>query len=507
MRIPWRWLGVLGLWAAACGGKAVIDGYPPDAAASPDGGPGGGGSTTTTTGTGGHAAQGGTGGTGGSTVGGCGGGVLWAWTAGDVGDDDAAEVGVDSTGAIVVVGSFSGTMAMPGATLSSAGGLDAFVVKLDPAGNVVWARSFGDAADQSALGVAIDANDDIVMIGWASGSVDFGAGPVTAAAEDVMLVRLDSAGSTLWGRLLGGTHDDRGEDVAIDPSGRILLAGSEQGAANFGGGALPWTGGNDAFVACLDANGGHQWSRGYGDADDQTAMSIAVDSTGSALVAGSFRGQVGLGCGTLTAEGTLAGLVAKLLPDGSCAWSAAITNAGRAEAKALAVDGTDAILITGNFEDTITLGGAAVTSSGQPDIFLAKLTPDGSALWAEAFGDPNGIDNTRHVDVTRQDEPVLTAPAAGQADFGCGPLDVDQGDPEAVVTKLDPNGALLYSTVWGDAPGGPSYSHQYAEAAADDGAGGLAVVGVFDGSIQIGNVAANAAGSRDWFVARLGGLP
>src|SRR5689334_17944265 len=64
----------------------------------------------------------------------CPGDVLWGEAFGDVADQRALAIAVDGAGNTLVTGSFAGTMMIGGETLSSSGGLDIFVVKLDPSG-------------------------------------------------------------------------------------------------------------------------------------------------------------------------------------------------------------------------------------------------------------------------------------------------------------------------------------------------------------------------------------
>src|SRR5439155_17823959 len=96
---------------------------------------------------------------------------------------------------------FQGTIAFsasPADAHTSAGGDDVFVVKFDPAGNVLWSRSFGDILDDTPRAVATDASGNVFVTGDFEGTVNFGGGPVTSVdALDGCLVKLSSAGAVL----------------------------------------------------------------------------------------------------------------------------------------------------------------------------------------------------------------------------------------------------------------------------------------------------------------------
>src|ERR1041385_571535 len=72
-------------------------------------------------------------------------GLEWSRVFEGEGTARVAKVALDSEEDAVVVGSFTGTLEMDGTTLTSNGGFDTFLAKLAPDGHVPWARSFGSA--------------------------------------------------------------------------------------------------------------------------------------------------------------------------------------------------------------------------------------------------------------------------------------------------------------------------------------------------------------------------
>src|SRR5678815_18543 len=67
-----------------------------------------------------------------------------------------------------------------------------------------------------------------------------------------------------WSQRFGGTGDDLGLAVAVDGSGNVVVAGTFQNVANFGGGNFTSAGSYDIFLAKYSASGVHQWSRRFG---------------------------------------------------------------------------------------------------------------------------------------------------------------------------------------------------------------------------------------------------
>ncbi|TXC66631.1 hypothetical protein FSC37_14810 [Piscinibacter aquaticus] len=169
---------------------------------------------------------------------------LWTRQFGSVDQDIATAIAVDSTGHPYVVGRTVG--ALGGAP--NAGGLDAFVVKFDATGTPVWTRQFGSAADDYAYGVALDAEDDVVVIGSTLGAL---AQTTGLGGTDAFTVKLDGAGAFLWLRQSGTAGDDHAYGVGIDALGNVFTAGHTAGSLDGNSSA----GDIDMFVVKHQADG------------------------------------------------------------------------------------------------------------------------------------------------------------------------------------------------------------------------------------------------------------
>ncbi|GAB6135205.1 CGP-CTERM sorting domain-containing protein [Thermococcus prieurii] len=103
-----------------------------------------------------------------------------------------------------------------------AGATDAWVLRLDANGNVIWQKTYGGSSWDYANAVAITENGDIIVAGKTD---SFGAGE-----GDVWVLRLDANGNVIWqktyGGKYGGKYDDWAKAVAIAPNGDIIVAGT-----------------------------------------------------------------------------------------------------------------------------------------------------------------------------------------------------------------------------------------------------------------------------------------
>ncbi len=142
--------------------------------------------------------------------------------------------------------------------------------------------------------------------------------------QDIFVLKLDPAGNHLWSKSFGGYSEDYGEAITADASGNVIVTGSFMGTVDFGGGPYksagsctgePCTPRSDIFVLKLDALGKHVWSKGFGGADSWRGGSdVGADSSGNVLLSGYYFGSIDFGSGPLQSAGKWEGFLAKLTP-------------------------------------------------------------------------------------------------------------------------------------------------------------------------------------------------
>ncbi len=126
----------------------------------------------------------------------------------DVGSASAAVALSD--GGTIVAGQ---TSAPAGDTVAPHG----FVARLDANGDLVWTRVLAGAGAISVSGAAVGADDALAVVGTVTDATN---------GSDGFVAKLDLAGNLSWARTYGGDDDDYFSAVAATTDGGLIIAGS-----------------------------------------------------------------------------------------------------------------------------------------------------------------------------------------------------------------------------------------------------------------------------------------
>jgi len=344
------------------------------------------------------------------------GNFLWAKRIGGTGSEEGSSITVDSSSNVYTTGSFEGTVDFdPGAgtaNLTSMGGADIFISKLDGHGNFAWAKRIGGAVNINGdwpNNIIVDSSSNIYTTGAFEGTVDFdpGAGTanlISAGESDIFVSKLDSNGNFVWAKTMGGVTYEEGIGIVIDLSGNVYTTGIFLGTADFDPGVgtanLISAGESDIFVSKLDSNGNFVWARSLSGTNNEGSIDITVDSSSNVYTTGAFEGTVdfdpGAGTANLISAGSLDIFVSKLDGNGNFVWAKAMSGASFEVSNAITLDLSGNTYTTGLFVGTVDFDPGPsttnLTSAGGGDIFISKLeniifADVSSDYWARGFID------------------------------------------------------------------------------------------------------------------------
>jgi hypothetical protein len=340
-----------------------------------------------------------------------------------------------------------GWMALAVATLALATGLVVYSRRrpaLGPPPTVAWAKRFGQSGDNTqALAVAVDRAGNLAVAGWFLGTVDLGGGPVTShGGADIFLALYTSSGRHVWSKVFGGSEDDSANAVAIDGGGNVYLAGDFRAEAGFDGQRLRSAGESDLVVAKYAPDGAHLWSKRFGGPGEEHTQALSVDSVGNLLLTGTFFSTVEVDGTALTSAGENDILLAKLSPTGDVLWAKRYGGAGVDMLGAVARGPHDEIVLAGEFDGVTALGGAHLSAVAHRDVFVARYTSDAEHVWSKRFGTA-GLNHALAVAVDAAGGVLLTGTFDQGLDFGPGSL-IAIGSSDAFIVKLSDRGLPIW---------------------------------------------------------------
>lgn len=366
-------------------------------------------------------------------------------------------------------------------------------------GSAIGAKPYGEGADVEICGVAADAAGNLIVAGNFQNTINFGGADLQSpTAKSIFVAKLDGQGAHLWSRMVTGAQEQTCSGIALGPNGNVVLGGYYAGGSpDFGGGPLPPANNVDGFYAKLEAaNGEHVWSAAIGGGGDQSVRGFGVDTAGFVFMVGRFQGQISIGKFTLTADAQNETFVAKLASDAAPVLAKRFSASVALHGMKIAViPATGGAVIAGQIIGTGQFGGTTLTGSGNNQ---------------DAFLirlDPNAgvLWATALVGSNRQQVNSLAIDSSGDVlaagefettvDFGGIPLTATSVD--GFVTRLDGAG----KAIWARAIGG--LNNQVANSVAVDASGAVLTAGTFLSGVALDPNKAPAAGGDDAFIGKL----
>lgn len=287
------------------------------------------------------------------------------------------DLAVDPDGNIYVTGGFASAN-FGGGTHNADGTNDAYIASFDAQMGERWLQDFGGAALSNGLRLFWHNASLYSFITYQGPLDDAGIVAQNQGRNDHLIVRMSANAQVEDWAVFGSTgNDDGGRALYVTEDGQVLTGGACANAFDYGGGALVGDGSRDACIALLDGNLDHVRSDRLLGPSRDTTRALGVFPNGDAMIAGEFT-------------------------------------------------------------DTITIDGQELVSAGGKDVFVMRVSPDGSVIWKDSFGGPDD-DFPEHAVVDSQGyiyTAVNTLSASWQ--YGGITMDFDTADgPDSVLIASD----------------------------------------------------------------------
>jgi len=340
------------------------------------------------------------------------GNIIWQKCFGGTGLDEALSVQQTTDAGFIVCGLSAST---DGNLTGNQGGYDYWVIKLDGNGNLLWQKNFGGSGDDYGH-KAVQTSDGGYIVTGMSGSND---GDVSGnhGNNDLWTVKLDSGGNIEWKKCLGGSEEEGATAIEQTTDGGFIIAGY---SASNNGDVTGNHGGLDFWLVKLNSSGNITWQKSLGGSGLEIARSIQQTADGGYLCSGSSGSNNGDVSGNHGAED---GWIVKLNSSGTVEWQKCI--GGNSDDDARSVNPTpDGGYFSGGY--TFSAGGDVTGNHGQSDVWAVKLT----GTLNSPFFDPDSAASVSAITFTITALPGSTiyyttdgsTPDCNSSQFGLSPL-------------------------------------------------------------------------------------
>ena len=288
------------------------------------------------------------------------GNILWQQNYGGSGDDLADDIRKTQDGGYIIAGA---TWSNDGDVSGNNGNMDFWVLRIDSIGNLLWQKTLGGSAVDRAHSVRETHDGGFIVAGWTR-SVD---GDVTGnhGNDDAWLVKLDSLGTLVWQKALGGSQDDEASEVLSLSDGSFIVAGhtaSNDGDVSGNHGAY------DFWVLKLDSLGNLVWQNPYGGSQGEFGQAIDRSADGGFVVTGPSYSSDG---DVSSNNGDQDQWIIKIDSLGTLVWERSMGGTWTEDATGVkqTMDGGYIVVGTTDSND----GDVSGNHSGFPDMWVVKL--------------------------------------------------------------------------------------------------------------------------------------
>jgi hypothetical protein len=326
-----------------------------------------------------------------------------------------------------------------GQVTNNHGGTDAWIIKIDLTGNILWQKTFGGSGSDWAYDIVATEDGGYVFSGTTSSTDGNLASLTNHGGTDTWVVKLSGTGDIIWQQELGGSGTERGMSI-INTTDHGFLVG---GYSNSNDGDITSNHGDyDAWLIKLDASGSVAWQKLYGGTGYEEVGSV-LDTASGFEVCGS-TGSIDGHLSSTTAHG------------GRDVWLYAVDPAGNfLSGKTYGGSGGDGGSKIYRSEDGFLFSGTTSSNNGDVsgnhgyvDTWLVKTGASGNIIWQKCYGGTD-MDNARICDIDPSGNIVLV----GYTFSKSGDISGSKGSEDMWVLKTDAKGNKLNSIVLGGKSG------------------------------------------------------
>lgn len=305
-------------------------------------------------------------------------------------DDIIRCVYQDSQGDVFLAGQYASPASFDGNSLPYAGETDGFLARLHPDGQIVWIKTSTNSGSMNWNRVATDASGNTIGLGQFTDTLILGSYTLIGNSfPNLVLAKWNPAGDLLWAKSWGAGGADNGFELCVAPSGHIVVSADYLGPITLGNLSLPWKGLSDALVFQTDPDGNPVWAHSIGGKQTDNGFAVTVAENGDVIAAGCFMDTLKVNNTTLVSKGGWDMYVFRFTNTGEQVWGRSLGSKENDRCNSVCLGSDDRIYLHGWFQDTLISGPFSLSSMGSFDGFVAQFESDGQPCGAFSYGSDN----------------------------------------------------------------------------------------------------------------------
>lgn len=309
--------------------------------------------------------------------------IDWQQCYGGSENDKAYEI-VSANNGYMIIGS---TDSNDGDISYTHGEKDGWLIRIDEAGNLLWEKCYGGSGSDGAHRIfqADESTDYFIVAGSNSSNGDISNDPYPGSL-DYWIIKIDSAGTILWDKIVGGNGLDQIWTGTATSDGGIIGLGW---SGSVDGDITNPYGTYDMWLIKLNGNGDIEWDFSIGSQGFDYGQAILQTSDGGFLVGGTSRpeGEGNINCEPFSSYGEA--ILFKLDANGNELWQQCYGGSDHEGITGI-LELQDGYIFSafGNSDDGDMLG-SGYHGGGESDIWLVKIDFDGNIIWQKCYGGTN----------------------------------------------------------------------------------------------------------------------
>lgn len=325
------------------------------------------------------------------------GNILWDKTLGGFDYEQLNAITLTNDGNFVIAGSTrsSNSGDKTGVNRNPTGSTyDIWALKLDLSGNVIWQKTIGGAGHDSAGYSALTAtqNGGVILAGSSESGIGGEKSQASKGSHDYWVMKLDTHGTIIWDKTLGGSGGDFLKDAIQLRNGNIILGGISYSPISGDKTAPTFNGSSDYWIVALNSAGLKLWDKTYGGNDSDTLKSLTQTLDDGILVAGDSK-SAATGNKTASGQGNDDYWIIKLNAFGQEQWQQVIGASGSDWFTSTSIL-TDGSLVLAGTSNSPADGDKTTATTSFGDAWVVKISEPLAGVSAFHFEDPYGQANT-----------------------------------------------------------------------------------------------------------------